>query len=88
MYLYLRIPKFLRLLTIPKLQKRFQVRKKGLFMTVKFELEGQMFMVINGGPLFTPNEAISFVVYCDTQEEIDYFWEKLSFVPEAEQWVG
>jgi predicted 3-demethylubiquinone-9 3-methyltransferase (glyoxalase superfamily) len=54
-------------------------------MTVKFELEGQVFMVLNGGPAFTPNEAISFVVYCDTQEEIDYFWEKLSFVPEAEQ---
>jgi predicted 3-demethylubiquinone-9 3-methyltransferase (glyoxalase superfamily) len=54
-------------------------------MTVKFELEGQVFMVLNGGPAFTPNEAISFVVYCDTQEEIDYFWENLSFMPEAEQ---
>ena len=53
-------------------------------MTVKFEIEGQEFMVLNGGPVFRPNEAVSFMVYCDTQEEIDSYWERLSSVPEAE----
>ncbi len=52
---------------------------------VTFELLGQEFMAISAGPLFKFNEAISFIVNCDTQEEIDYYWEKLSAVPEAEQ---
>ena len=52
---------------------------------VTIELLGQEFMLISAGPLFKFNEAISFIVYCDTQEEIDYYWEKLSAVPEAEQ---
>jgi predicted 3-demethylubiquinone-9 3-methyltransferase (glyoxalase superfamily) len=52
---------------------------------VSFTLFGQSFMAISAGPLFKFNESISFVVYCDTQEEIDYYWEKLSAVPEAEQ---
>ena len=52
---------------------------------VTIELLGQEFMLISAGPLFKFNEAISFMVYCDTQEEIDYYWEKLSAVPEAEQ---
>lgn len=52
---------------------------------VSFELSGQPFMAISAGPLFKFNESISFVVYCDTQEQIDYYWEKLSAVPEAEQ---
>src|SRR5512136_1264407 len=60
-------------------------QKKGPVMSVRFTLEGQEFMVLNGGPAFKPNEAVSFMVFCDTQEEIDYFWDKLSFVPEAEQ---
>ena len=51
---------------------------KGSVMTVTFELEGQKFTALNGGPQFKFTEAISFVVNCDTQEEIDYFWEKLS----------
>jgi predicted 3-demethylubiquinone-9 3-methyltransferase (glyoxalase superfamily) len=42
-------------------------------------------MNLNGGPMFKLNEAVSIMVFCDTQEEIDYFWNKLSFVPEAEQ---
>lgn len=46
--------------------------------TVSFELSGQRFMSISAGPLFKFNEAISFIIYCDTQEEIDYYWEKLS----------
>jgi predicted 3-demethylubiquinone-9 3-methyltransferase (glyoxalase superfamily) len=52
---------------------------------VSFTLSGQPFMAISAGPLFQFNESISFMVYCDTQEEIDYYWEKLSAVPEAEQ---
>lgn len=52
---------------------------------VSFTLSGQPFMAISAGPLFKFNESISFMVYCDTQEEIDYYWEKLSAVPEAEQ---
>jgi predicted 3-demethylubiquinone-9 3-methyltransferase (glyoxalase superfamily) len=47
-------------------------------MTVPFELEGQVFTALNGGPHFTFTEAISFVVNCETQEEVDHFWEKLS----------
>jgi predicted 3-demethylubiquinone-9 3-methyltransferase (glyoxalase superfamily) len=52
---------------------------------VTFELSGQQFMAISAGPLFRFNEAISFMVYFETQEEIDYYWKKLSAVPEAEQ---
>jgi predicted 3-demethylubiquinone-9 3-methyltransferase (glyoxalase superfamily) len=52
---------------------------------VSFSLSGQSFMAISAGPLFRFNESISFIVNCDTQEEIDYYWEKLSAVPEAEQ---
>ena len=51
---------------------------KGSVMTVAFEIEGQEFVALNGGPHFTFTEAISFVVNCDTQEEIDSFWDKLS----------
>ena len=47
-------------------------------MTVEFEIEGQKFLGLNGGPIFKFNEAISFQVYCETQEEVDYYWEKLS----------
>jgi predicted 3-demethylubiquinone-9 3-methyltransferase (glyoxalase superfamily) len=52
---------------------------------VSFELFGQPFMAISAGPLFKFNESISFMVYCETQDEIDYYWQKLSAVPEAEQ---
>ncbi|HEV8575248.1 MAG TPA: VOC family protein [Dehalococcoidia bacterium] len=52
---------------------------------VSFELAGQPFMAISAGPLFKFNESISFMVHCETQGEIDSFWEKLSAVPEAEQ---
>ena len=52
---------------------------------ISFELSGQKFMAISAGPLFKFNEAVSFIVYCKDQEEIDYYWEKLSFVPESEQ---
>ncbi len=52
---------------------------------VTIELLGQEFMLLSASPLFKFNEAISFIVYCHTQEEIDYYWDKLSAVPEAEQ---
>lgn len=47
-------------------------------MTVEFELDGQRFTALNGGPVFKFNEAISLQVDCETQEEVDYYWEKLS----------
>jgi predicted 3-demethylubiquinone-9 3-methyltransferase (glyoxalase superfamily) len=47
-------------------------------MTVDFEIEGQKFTALNGGPVFKFNEAISFQVHCETQEQVDYYWEKLS----------
>jgi predicted 3-demethylubiquinone-9 3-methyltransferase (glyoxalase superfamily) len=51
--------------------------KAGSVMTVEFEIRGQTFVALNGGPHFKFNEAVSFQVYCDTQKDIDYFWEKL-----------
>jgi predicted 3-demethylubiquinone-9 3-methyltransferase (glyoxalase superfamily) len=51
---------------------------KGTVMVVDFELDGQRFIGLNGGPQFKFTEAISLVVSCETQEEIDYFWDKLS----------
>jgi predicted 3-demethylubiquinone-9 3-methyltransferase (glyoxalase superfamily) len=47
-------------------------------MTVEFELDGQRFTALNGGPVFHFSEAISLEIHCETQEEIDYYWEKLS----------
>jgi len=51
---------------------------KGSVMTMTFELDGQQFTALNGGPVFKFTEAISFVVHCETQAELDEFWEKLS----------
>lgn len=53
-------------------------RPQGTVMTVTFELEGQQFMALNGGPVFTFSPAISFMVNCETQQEVDELWEKLS----------
>ena len=53
-------------------------RPKGTAMTAAFELEGQPFTALNGGPNFRFTEAISFVVQCDSQQEIDYYWDRLS----------
>ncbi|MBM3125873.1 MAG: VOC family protein [Chloroflexi bacterium] len=50
-----------------------------------FELAGQRFMALDGGPIFTFNEATSFYVECQDQKEVDYFWNKMSSVPESEQ---
>jgi predicted 3-demethylubiquinone-9 3-methyltransferase (glyoxalase superfamily) len=61
----------------------------GRVLTAIFELNGQRFMALDGGPLFKFNEALSLYVECDGQAEVDYFWEKLSAEPAAEQcgWV-
>jgi len=58
----------------------FEVHGKeaGTVMTVEFEIEGQKFLALNGGPHFKFNEAVSFQVPCETQEEIDYFWSELA----------
>lgn len=53
-------------------------REAGMVMTVEFELDGQRFVGINGGPEFKFDEAVSFAIECKSQGEIDYFWEKLS----------
>jgi predicted 3-demethylubiquinone-9 3-methyltransferase (glyoxalase superfamily) len=54
------------------------VGEKGAVMTVSFELDGQEFVALNGGPRFKFSEAISFVVNCETPEEVDYFWNELT----------
>ena len=51
---------------------------KGSVLTAAFELEGQNFVALNGGPRFRFTEALSFVINCETQDEIDYFWNKLT----------
>jgi predicted 3-demethylubiquinone-9 3-methyltransferase (glyoxalase superfamily) len=56
----------------------FHGKEDGTVMTVDFEIEGQRFVALNGGPIFKFNEAISFQVHCETQKEVDYYWEKLS----------
>ena len=53
-------------------------KKPGSVLTVEFEIDGHPFTALNGGPLFKFTEAISFQVLCETQAEIDYFWDKLS----------
>lgn len=60
-------------------------RPKGTVMTVTFELEGQLVMALNGGPVFKFSPAISFMVNCKSQEEVDDLWEKLSEGGEKEQ---
>jgi predicted 3-demethylubiquinone-9 3-methyltransferase (glyoxalase superfamily) len=60
-------------------------RPKGTVMTVTFELEGQRFMALNGGPIFKFSPAISFLVSCETQQEVDDLWEKLSEGGQVEQ---
>jgi predicted 3-demethylubiquinone-9 3-methyltransferase (glyoxalase superfamily) len=61
---------------------------KGSVMTVEFELDGQKFVGLNGGPLFKFTEAISFAISCETQEEVDYFWERLTADGGAESQCG
>ncbi len=53
-------------------------QNEGTVMTVNFQINGQSFTALNGGPVFQFNEAISLQIFCDTQEEIDYYWKKLT----------
>lgn len=57
----------------------------GKVINGQFELDGQRLICLDGGPIFTFNESVSFTVLCKDQEEIDYYWERLSHVPESEQ---
>jgi predicted 3-demethylubiquinone-9 3-methyltransferase (glyoxalase superfamily) len=57
--------------------REFHGKPPGSVMSVEFEINGQKCTALNGGPMFKFTEAISFQVHCDTQEEIDYYWEKL-----------
>lgn len=63
----------------------FQKDLAGKPLAIEFELNGMLFMAINAGPEFKFSEAISFAISCKDQAEIDYFWQKLSSVPESEQ---
>jgi predicted 3-demethylubiquinone-9 3-methyltransferase (glyoxalase superfamily) len=63
----------------------FQLDLAGKELVIEFELRGVQFIAINAGPEFKFNESVSFAVECENQAEIDYFWEKLSHIPEAEQ---
>ena len=62
----------------PKAGQEIHKQQPGSVMTVEFNLDGQKFVALNGGPQFKFNEAISLVVNCDTQEEVDYFWNQLT----------
>jgi predicted 3-demethylubiquinone-9 3-methyltransferase (glyoxalase superfamily) len=62
----------------PEAGQEIHGKAPGSVMTVAFELNGQTFTALNGGPLLKFNEAISFQVNCETQDEVDYYWEKLS----------
>lgn len=63
----------------------FQIELAGKVLTVDYELRGLHFTAINAGPEFKFNESVSFSIACEDQAEIDYYWEKLSAVPESEQ---
>lgn len=58
---------------------------EGKVLTAVFELDGKRFMALDGGPIFKFNEAVSLCIECQTQEEVDYYWGKLSADPQAEQ---
>ena len=60
-----------------KAGQEFHRKPVGSAMTVSFELDGQPFLALNGGPQFPFTEAISFQVHCDTQQEVDHYWERL-----------
>src|SRR5688500_18515048 len=62
----------------PEAGKEIHGKEPGSVLTVAFELDGQPFTALNGGPIFKFNEAVSFQVMCQTQEEVDHYWDKLS----------
>ena len=78
-----------KIISIARYEKGMDVpgadQMEGKVLTAIFELNGQRFMALDGGPIFKFNEAVSFYVECADQEEVDYFWRNLSAVPEAEQ---
>jgi predicted 3-demethylubiquinone-9 3-methyltransferase (glyoxalase superfamily) len=78
-----------KIISITRYEKGMEVpgadQMEGKVLTAIFELNGQRFMALDGGPLFKFNEAVSFYVECEDQDEVDYFWKRLSAVPEAEQ---
>lgn len=82
-----------RIVSITRYQRGMEVpgvdEMEGKVLTAIFELDGQRFMALDGGPLFRFTEAISFYVECEDQAEVDHFWNALSAVPEAEQcgWI-
>lgn len=81
-------PRESRIVSLTRYEKGMEVpgaeQMAGKVLTVIFELDGQRFVALDGGPLFKFNEAVSFSVECEDQEEVDYFWGRLSAVPEAE----
>ena len=78
-----------KIMSIARYEKGMEVpgadQMEGKVITAIFELNGQRFMALDGGPIFKFNEAVSFHVECEDQDEVDYFWKRLSAVPEAEQ---
>ena len=77
-----------KIISITRYEKGMEVpgadKMEGKVLTAIFELNGQRFMALDGGPLFKFNESLSFYVECEDQDEVDYFWNRLSAVPEAE----
>jgi predicted 3-demethylubiquinone-9 3-methyltransferase (glyoxalase superfamily) len=77
------------IISIQRYEKGMEVpgadEMEGKVLTTIFELNGQRFMALDGGPIFKFTEAVSFLVECEDQEEVDHFWHKLSAVPDAEQ---
>lgn len=69
--------KILDIVRYPGAGEEIHGQAAGTVMTVAYELDGQTFTAINGGPVFKFNEATSFVVHCDTQKDVDYYWQKL-----------
>lgn len=78
-----------RMISMNRYEKGMEVpgteQMLGKVLTAIFELDGQRFMALDGGPIFKFNEAVSFYVECEDQEEVDYFWKLFSAVPESEQ---
>ena len=77
---YVRIFKKSKIVAITRFSKagyEIHRRPEGSVMTVEFELDGQRFTALNGGPIFKFNEAVSLQVFCDDQKEIDYYWDRL-----------
>jgi len=78
-----------KIISITRYEKGMEVpgadQMEGKVLTAIFELDGKRFIALDGGPIFKFNEAVSLLVECEDQAEVDYFWNKLSAVPEAEQ---